>query len=469
MIFLLALLTSVGTGFVGFQAFQAFQKEHKGECDRLIPLALTPGRMIDQSIDQSEDIIEDSYRCYTFNGNATQTIVITSAYPFTLVLPDGNEILGNDTFTYHLETSGEYQIRVAGNIQIGQSSIFRARLLDISSFEPEQYESLLDDANLSSEPPEYSRDRNLQTRSYSPTFSTFSFDWTLQIIVDDAVQLVESRGLPSEKLSISLVKLADELCCTYAGFNDAEPRYPASIVKLFWLVVLYEQYHNGILDEDSISEADIYKMIADSDNEPASQVLDLITQTTSGPTLPPDELQQWIDRRYSINHFFEDAGYRNINITQKTFPIPYLQLNEPQGREKQMRGDEIHPIRNFLTSYSVAQLLYEIYTDQAVTPEYSQRIKSHLLRNLEPEAWQHKPFNSIDGFLGEGLPATSIFYSKAGWTSVNRNDSSIVESLDGRTRYILVILGDDKAFKDDEDIFPMMSAEIFNSLNNNQE
>ena len=31
------------------------------------------------------------------------------------------------------------------------------------------------------------------------------------------------------------------------------------------------------------------------------------------------------------------AGYRNSNISQKTFPIPYLQINGPEGLDLQIR------------------------------------------------------------------------------------------------------------------------------------
>jgi beta-lactamase class A len=236
------------------------------------------------------------------------------------------------------------------------------------------------------------------------------------------------------------------------------------VVKLFWLVNLYAQYEDGTLSSNVLSEREIHKMISDSDNEPASRVLDLITQTESGGNLSADDLKKWLDKRLTINSYFEARGYQGVNLSQKTFPIPYLQLNGPQGRELQMRGDPAKPIRNYLTTYSTAQLLYKISTNKALNSTYSHRVLDHLKRDLSLASWQGKPFNSIEGFLGEALPENISFYSKAGWMSISRNDAAIIVTPDGRTKYILVVFGDDQAFMDNEEVFPAISKIVYQGL-----
>jgi hypothetical protein len=74
----------------------------------------------------------------------------------------------------------------------------------------------------------------------------------LQKIVDNIVSLAQSRKLPIDKLSISLVDLNQSECCAYAAYQDSEFRYPASIVKLFWLVVLYSQYYYQGIEPNQI-------------------------------------------------------------------------------------------------------------------------------------------------------------------------------------------------------------------------
>ena len=75
----------------------------------------------------------------------------------------------------------------------------------------------------------------------------FKPEQRLQDIVRDILVLAQSRGLPIERLSISLVDLNNPQCCAYGSYLDNERRYPASVVKLFWVVVLYSQYeYQGI-------------------------------------------------------------------------------------------------------------------------------------------------------------------------------------------------------------------------------
>jgi hypothetical protein len=408
-------------------------------------------------------IAEYDTACYHFEAQAGQSLAITTNTPITLLSPDNDITAIQDSWSQPLTISGQYYLKIEQNSYLNDG--FFIELSTLATANSNRVSSnigstLVGILNLSG-----------KLRSPEPTSlqttPLFANDLQLKAILDQAIVHVERRGLPLDKLSISLVKLTSDSCCGYAGFNDNYPRYPASVAKLFWLVNLYAQYENRTLSPGTVPESEIRKMIADSDNEPASRVLDLVTQTESGKDLSTDELERWMDKRFSINRYFEARGYQGINLSQKTFPIPYLQLNGPQGRELQMRGNSAQPIRNHLTTRSTAWLLHEIFTNQAVNSTYSQRIQAHLKRDLSPASWQGKPFNSIEGFLGESLPASTSFYSKAGWMSISRNDAAVIVSPDGKAKYILVVFGDDQAFMDDEDIFPVISREIYQSLVNN--
>lgn len=230
------------------------------------------------------------------------------------------------------------------------------------------------------------------------------------------------------------------------------------------MVDLHDQYQVGKIPEEPNIEKELSKMIQDSSNESASRILDKVTQTASGKSLSKNELSKWIEQRSSVNHFFDKAGYTSFNISQKTFPIPYLNLNEPQGRELQMRGNASQPTRNYLTTYSVARLLFEIHKEQAISKPYSIKMKTLLERDLHPEAWKEKPYNSIAGFLGESLPVDTDFNSKMGWTFSNRNDAAIIATPDGKTQYILVIFGDDPSFYEDKKLFPEISSIVYEKM-----
>ena len=287
---------------------------------------------------------------------------------------------------------------------------------------------------------------------------------SLQQIVNNAVGTFRDKGLPTDKLSISLINVKNPQCQVTAQFQDRQPRFPASISKLFWMVALYGQINSNTRLQKPIDRPIVEKMIQKSDNEAASDVVDAITGATSGDALPPGQLSQWDFQRKSINDYFNAAGYQNIDISQKNFPIPKLDMPEPKGRDLQIRGDERSPIRNSLTTYDVTRLAYEIHSRKAVSVEKSEIMESLMVRDLRPEVWKKEEYNSIRGFLAEKLPLDTYVASKVGWTTSSRQDVAIVRSPDGSAHYILTIFGDDKKYADDWDVFPAVSRQVFDQL-----
>ncbi|MEC4817051.1 MAG: serine hydrolase, partial [Scytonema sp. PMC 1069.18] len=287
----------------------------------------------------------------------------------------------------------------------------------------------------------------------------------LQKIVDDVVHLVATKGLPTDKFSVSLIDLKSSECCAYAQYSDQEPRFPASITKLFWMVYLYGEYQANLLPEGTVSYKKLAKMIQDSNNESASFIVDTITQTKSGDKLYGNDIDKWIQKRLTMNSFFEKAGYYPINISQKLFPTSYQKNDAPAGRDLQIRGnDESNPIRNYLTTYNVARLLLEIEQEKSISPQYSRSMKLLLKRSLHPSHWKNKEFNAIEGFLGEALPENAYFASKMGWNFNTRNDAAVIGSPDDKHKYILVIFGDDSSFYKDKKLFPEISRLVYEHM-----
>jgi hypothetical protein len=312
----------------------------------------------------------------------------------------------------------------------------------------------------------------------------FIINHKLQGIIDRTINLIETQGLPKDNVSISLIDLNSGSCntygnhttsCQYGGYFDQRPRFPASITKLFWMVALFGQQHEGILTGTSFALLDLEQMIQDSDNNPASKILDQITNTTSSPEqLPQAKIADWYRRRLEINHYFQQAGYGSINISQKNFPIPSLGFSEPVGPDQQIRSLPNYtvcptkvvtsePCRNYLTTHDTARLLLEIEQGQAITSEYSKQMKQLLRRNYAYES--SKQYDAIEGFLGEGLdPNRVTSFSKVGWTSGSRQDAAIIYDRPTQARYILVIFADDPAFADDWEIFPAISSLVHQGM-----
>lgn len=295
----------------------------------------------------------------------------------------------------------------------------------------------------------------------------------LSSIVKNILDYVKDKKLPTESLSITLIDLNKN---TIADYQQNVPRYPASVVKLFWMAILEAKIKQGLIPLNHTINSDLNAMILKSDNDAASRIVDVISGTYSFENkLTDEQFKTWKKQRQSLNYFFQEAGYKNINISQKTYPIAYLKATEPKGADLQLRGDNPHqPRRNKITTYQTARLMYEIFTGQAVGPEYSEQMASLLTRDLRPEAWKLQPpnpdeFNPVENFLGESLATDAdqiIFASKAGWTSASRQEVAYVATKNRKTRYIIAIFGEDPAYAASQNAFPDISRLVFDQMRN---
>ncbi|MFN7254131.1 MAG: serine hydrolase [Microcystis sp.] len=439
----------------------------KNESCRITKLLLINGvpKSIGGKVDHNKTL------CYEFQGIQGQQLQLTTNQKISLVFPSNKyQNLQGDYKTILSET-GDYSLV----IETQEDNLDYQINLIVSSQNTTNLprKTPVNDFSLTPLTPQLPSQSNQLTYNVKQS-PTFYQDQELQKIVDNIVSLARSRKLPIDKLSISLVDLNQSECCAYAAYQDSELRYPASIVKLFWLVVLYSQYYYQGIEPNQIPPEKlkvISKMIKDSDNESASIIVDDITQTKSSQKdLAPEKLNEWRRKRYALNDFFAsyfvDSVNYPLNISQKTFPIPNL-LEDPAGPDQQIRqlnGKSSPPRRNYLNTYSVARLLLEIEQEQAISPAYSQAIKQLIKRDLHPQAWKEKPFNPIQNFLGQSLPVNTQFYAKMGWTFNNRNDAAIIVSPDNKAHYILVVFGEEKKFYQDKEFFPILSRQVYNQM-----
>jgi Beta-lactamase enzyme family len=292
----------------------------------------------------------------------------------------------------------------------------------------------------------------------------------LTTIVNSVVAYSKSKLLPPNSLSITLIDLNTGEKAEYQGTTQ---RYPASVVKMFWLVAAYQRINQGELKEADLRGA-INQMIFKSDNQGASQVVDAVTATRSTPEkLGDKDLVIGKQKRQELNSFFNGAGYSaDINVSQKTFPIPQENIMEPKGFDQQLRGEDLSkPYRNRITTSDAARLMYEIVQGLSVSPDASSKMRGLLTRNIDPGYWKKQPpnpvdFNPVESFFGEGLPQgkTENIVSKAGWTSVSRQEVAFVRSKDNKTSYILAVFGDDAAYGKSKKIFPDISGLVYGNM-----
>src|ERR1700748_3551050 len=109
----------------------------------------------------------------------------------------------------------------------------------------------------------------------------------LQGLVDQTVTATLEKfkecGLTKDELAITLVDLSDAKNPVSAHYRGDAPTYPASVIKLFYLVAAHQQMEDGKIADTAELRRATRDMIVDSGNEPTGYIIDVLTDTTSGP------------------------------------------------------------------------------------------------------------------------------------------------------------------------------------------
>jgi len=244
------------------------------------------------------------------------------------------------------------------------------------------------------------------------------------------------------------------------SYRGEERIYPASVVKLFYLVAAHEWLEKGMTQTSKELERALRDMIVDSSNDATSLVVDILTGTTSGPELPPGPFDTWKNQRHIINRYYQSLGWEEmetINACQKTWG------DGPYGRERAFYG-EMFENRNMLTTSAIARLLHSIVGGVAVSSERSQAMMALLKRSLNPDDLpQDVEEDQVTGFLGGGLPQDAQIWSKAGWTSQVRHDAAYIELPEQRP-YLLVVFTEGKAQARNREILPHVSKLVAQAI-----
>ncbi|MBD2529657.1 serine hydrolase [Nostoc flagelliforme FACHB-838] len=242
---------------------------------------------------------------------------------------------------------------------------------------------------------------------------------------------------------------------TYRG---VERIYPASVVKLFYLVAVNEWLEKGMTQNSKELERALRDMIVDSSNDATSLVVDILTGTTSGPELPTGPFETWKYQRNIVNRYYQSLGWEEmetINVCQKTWG------DGPYGRERAFVG-ELLENRNMLTTNAIARLLHSIVGGVAVSSTRSQAMMALLKRPLNDLPTDTEE-NQVTGFLGAGLTENTQIWSKAGWTSQVRHDAAYIELPEQRP-YLLVVFTEGKAQAKSQAILPFVSKLVADAI-----
>jgi beta-lactamase class A len=281
---------------------------------------------------------------------------------------------------------------------------------------------------------------------------------SLQDLVNRAAKTTLDRfadkKLQESELSITLIDMRDPMRPVTASFRGNERVYPASVVKLFYLVAAHRWLEDKKIEQTPELTRAIKDMIVDSSNEATQYVLDVITHTTGGYELPPKEMEEWQYQRNAVNRYFSSLGYTNINVNQKTF------CEDAYGRERVSRGPNGEN-RNKLTTDATARLMMEIVTGKAANSARTTAMMELLKRDYTGTSSDND--DQGHGFTGIALQGREGFrlWSKAGWTSTTRHDVAYVEMPDGG-KFVLATFTSNHS--NDREIIPTVARVVIDGL-----
>lgn len=297
----------------------------------------------------------------------------------------------------------------------------------------------------------------------------YSPDAAMGAILEDHLHSLELQGRPGLASQVSITWLryqrsligaaeaSDSLMpwlepVAGAAWAGSTARYPASVVKLFYLAATEAWLQRQLLEDGPELRRAMADMIRDSSNDATAVLVDWLTGTTSGPDLPERPLRAWIEARQLVNQWYASQGwpeFEGCNVCQKTWG------DGPYGRERQFYGPELEN-RNRLSTDATARLMQVIMAGALVSPPACTRMRELLSRSLDSELRAADSENQVDGFIGAGLPAAARLWSKAGWMSQARHDAAYVE-IEGRAPFLLVIFSEGAERAADEKLLPELS------------
>lgn len=278
----------------------------------------------------------------------------------------------------------------------------------------------------------------------------------LQTAVAEVFEKFKDKNLKPEQLAATLIDLrGGEKNLKLADVRGEEKIYPASVVKMFYMTALFQAVEDGNVKMSPELERGLKEMIGVSSNDATHYIFDVITDTSGGAELSPEELEKYSYKKNSVNRYFDSLGYENINVNQKTY------CEDIFGRERQFWDGGKQ--RNKLTTNATAKLLTNIVLGKSVSTE-----KSGLMMDLmkrEPFITSDDKDNQSVGYTGIALKNLNLkdakLFSKAGWTTTARHDAAYVETPSG-LKFVLVIFTENHA--NEREIIPTIAEKILKNL-----
>ena len=242
-----------------------------------------------------------------------------------------------------------------------------------------------------------------------------------------------------------------------ASYRGVELFNPDGMISLFYAVAAHDWLEQGMISTSPETERAIANTLLKSSPDALSYVVDILSGTTSGPSLPAGPFETWKYQRNIVNRYFAQLDWpelRAVNVNQKRWQ------EGPYGRERDFMGETLNN-RNLLTTEATARLLHSIVGGVSVSLGRSQTLMA-LLSPDSPTATSPTQPNPTS-IIGAGIANNAQIWSYSTASDRVRHDIAYIESASTHP-YILGVFTEGQTQATNEAVIPFVSGRIFKAM-----
>ncbi|SDI24451.1 serine hydrolase [Winogradskyella thalassocola] len=215
----------------------------------------------------------------------------------------------------------------------------------------------------------------------------------------------------NKSMAIGIVDLTDLNSIKYAGINDENMMYAASLPKIAVLLAAMDAIENGELEDSQEIQDDMKLMISKSNNQATTRMIDRVGYAKIEEVLRSPENQL----------YDEETGGG-------------LWVGKRYGGGGDTNREPLKQLSHAATTKQVCNFYYQMITGNLVTDARSRE----MLEIMKNPALHHKFVNTLDKIA----PKADVYRKSGSWKSYH-SDSALVWG--PQRRYIIVALIDDNS------------------------
>ena len=299
----------------------------------------------------------------------------------------------------------------------------------------------------------------------------YSADPAMGQTLVDLVRALELEGRPGLGSQISITWLCyGQSLAKHKSHEDLAPkpeggaswrgdqlREPASLVNLIYLAACEAWLHRQLISEDPGLRRAMAAMVQPSRTGygATSLIVDLLSGTTSGPSLPHERFGPWKSQRQLVNQWLQTLGWPELvgwNACQKTW------VDGPYGRELDFHSaDQGKP--NLVTTDGMARLLESVMAGTMISPPACRRMRTLLERSSGHSTGSTTGLRNGSCFMKAGLPPKAQLWSQAGRQGEAKHEAAYLE-IEGSSPMLLVVQSEGERCSVDEELLPEIAGRL---------